>query len=81
MPFRARPRRSLPVIARLAQTSASAKGFTLTIAAAAFGFSALNEAWYLSLLGIASADIVMTGGGSGKHATAFEFSLNEIVMA
>jgi hypothetical protein len=35
----------------------------------------------LSLLGIASADIVMTGGGSGKHATAFEFSLNEIVMA
>lgn len=41
------------VIARLAQGSNSAKGFTLTIAAAAFGFSALNEAWYLSLLGIA----------------------------
>ncbi len=41
------------VIARLAQGSNSAKGFTLSIAAAAFGFSALNEAWYLSLLGIA----------------------------
>lgn len=41
------------VIARLAAGSNSAKGFTLTIAAAAFGFSALNEAWYLSLLGIA----------------------------
>lgn len=41
------------VIARLASGSNSAKGFSLTIAAAAFGFSALNEAWYLSLLGIA----------------------------
>lgn len=40
------------VIARLAQGSASAKGFTLTIAGAAFGFSALNEAWYLALLGV-----------------------------
>jgi hypothetical protein len=41
------------VIARLAHGSNSAKGFALSIAAAAFGFSALNEAWYLSLLGIA----------------------------
>ncbi len=41
------------VIARLAQGSNSAKGFTLSIAAAAFGFSALNEAWYLALLGVA----------------------------
>lgn len=41
------------VITRLAQGSTTAKTFTLTIAAAAFGFSALNEAWYLSLLGIA----------------------------
>ncbi len=39
------------VIARLAQGSSSAKGFSLTIGTAAFGFSALNEAWYLALLG------------------------------
>ncbi len=41
------------IISRLAAGSNSAKGFTLTVASAAFGFSALNEAWYLSLLGIA----------------------------
>jgi hypothetical protein len=41
------------VIARLSQSSATAKGWSLTIAGAAFGFSALNEAWYLSLLGLA----------------------------
>jgi hypothetical protein len=35
----------------------------------------------LSLLGIASADIVMTGGGSGVSATPFEFSLQNVVMA
>ena len=41
------------VIARLSQSSATAKGWSLTIAGAAFGFSALNEVWYLSLLGLA----------------------------
>jgi hypothetical protein len=35
----------------------------------------------ISLLGIASADIVMTGGGPGPEATPFEFSLENIVMA
>jgi hypothetical protein len=35
----------------------------------------------LSLLGIASADIVMTGGGAGPSATPFAFSLQNIVMA
>lgn len=41
------------VIARLAQSSAIAKGWSLTIAGAAFGFSTLNQKWYLSLLGLA----------------------------
>lgn len=41
------------VVARLSGPSATAKGWSLTIASAAFGFSALNEAWYLSLLGLA----------------------------
>lgn len=41
------------IVTRLAQGSNSAKGFSLTIAAAAFGFAALNQAWYLSLLGLA----------------------------
>ena len=41
------------VIARLSQSSVTAKGWSLTIAGAAFGFSALNKAWYLSLLGLA----------------------------
>ena len=35
----------------------------------------------LSLLGIASADIIMTGGGPGKDATPFEFHLENIVYA
>ena len=34
----------------------------------------------LSLLGIASADIVMTGGGSGANAKPFDFHLENIVM-
>ena len=33
----------------------------------------------LGLLGVASADIVMTGGGSGPNASAFEFHLQNIV--
>lgn len=39
------------VIARLSTSSATAKGWSLTLAAAAFGFSAVNEKWYLALLG------------------------------
>ena len=35
----------------------------------------------ISLLGIASADIVMTGGGPGPQSTPFEFSLQNVVMA
>ena len=35
----------------------------------------------ISLLGIVSADIVMTGGGSGPNATAFVFTLENVVMA
>ena len=35
----------------------------------------------LSLLGIASADIVMTGGGAGSTATPFKFSLENVVFA
>lgn len=35
----------------------------------------------LSLLGIVSADIVMTGGGPGPNATPFEFMLENVVMA
>jgi hypothetical protein len=35
----------------------------------------------LSLLGIASADIVMTGGGPGPAATAFAFRLENVVVA
>lgn len=35
----------------------------------------------LSLQGIASADIVMTGGGPGKDATPFSFTLQNIQMA
>lgn len=35
----------------------------------------------ISLLGIASADIVMTGGGSGPNATAFVFTLENVVLA
>ncbi|MCF6506836.1 hypothetical protein E9549_05365 [Blastococcus sp. MG754426] len=41
------------VIARLSQSSATAKGWSLTIAGAAFGFSAVVERWYLALLGLA----------------------------
>lgn len=35
----------------------------------------------LSLLGIKSADIVMTGGGAGADATPYTFTLENIVMA
>lgn len=41
------------VITRLSQSSATAKGWSLTIAGAAFGFATLNQRWYLSLLGLA----------------------------
>jgi hypothetical protein len=33
----------------------------------------------LNLLGIASADIVMTGGGNGQNATPFHFELRNVV--
>ena len=35
----------------------------------------------LSLLGIASADIVMTGGGPGASSQAYEFTLDNVVYA
>jgi len=35
----------------------------------------------LSLLGIASADIVMTGGGPGLNSQPFQFNLDNVVMA
>lgn len=35
----------------------------------------------ISLLGIASADIVMTGGGPGANSTPFVFTLQNVVMA
>ena len=35
----------------------------------------------LSLLGIASADIVVTGGGGGVNSTAFAFNMENVVMA
>ena len=35
----------------------------------------------ISLLGIASADIVMTGGGVGSDAEPFQFTLQHVVMA
>lgn len=35
----------------------------------------------ISLLGIASADIVMTGGGPGAQSTPFMFTLQNVVMA
>jgi hypothetical protein len=35
----------------------------------------------ISLLGIASADIVMTGGGPGPDSSPFEFSLENVVMS
>ncbi|NQZ20772.1 MAG: hypothetical protein HRT53_01850 [Colwellia sp.] len=35
----------------------------------------------LSLLGIDSADIVLSGGGPGKNSSAFKFTLENIVMA
>jgi hypothetical protein len=34
----------------------------------------------ISLLGLASADIVMTGGGTGPSATAFQFNLQNVRM-
>ena len=35
----------------------------------------------ISLVGITSADIVMTGGGTGSNATAFQFSLENVIKA
>ena len=35
----------------------------------------------ISLLGIASADIVMTGGGTGPDAVPFAFNLENVQMA
>jgi hypothetical protein len=35
----------------------------------------------LSLIGIASADIVMTGGGPGEGSTPYVFNLENIVQA
>ncbi|HYW16012.1 MAG TPA: hypothetical protein VE891_07645 [Allosphingosinicella sp.] len=35
----------------------------------------------LSLLGVAAADIVMTGGGPGRNSTAFQFTLQNVRMA
>jgi hypothetical protein len=35
----------------------------------------------LSLLGIASADILMTGGGPGASAAPFAFKLQNVVMS
>jgi len=35
----------------------------------------------ISLLGIKSADIVLTGGGPGETATAFQFTLQNVVFA
>ncbi len=35
----------------------------------------------ISLLGIASADIVMTGGGPGPNSTPLRFTLQNVVMA
>lgn len=35
----------------------------------------------ISLLGISSADIVMTGGGTGPSSTPFTFTLQNVVMA
>lgn len=39
------------VIARQSNASSTAKGWSLTLAGAAFGFSAVNDKWYLALLG------------------------------
>ena len=41
----------------------------------------LNANTELSLSGIASADIVMTGGGPGIDASRFEFTLDNVVKA
>ena len=35
----------------------------------------------ISLLGVASADIVMTGGGPGSNATPFQFTLENVQMS
>lgn len=35
----------------------------------------------LSLLGVAEADIIMTGGGPGESSTPFRFTLENVVMA
>jgi hypothetical protein len=35
----------------------------------------------ISLIGIASADIVMTGGGPGPSSTPYQFNLENVVFA
>ena len=40
------------VIARLAQSSATAKGWSLTIVGADFGFAAFRQQWYLLSVGV-----------------------------
>ncbi len=35
----------------------------------------------LSLLGVAKANIIMTGGGPGQTSTPFRFALEDVVMA
>ena len=38
------------IIARLSASSAAAKGWTLTVAGAGYGFSSIQKEWYLALL-------------------------------
>lgn len=38
------------IVARLSASSAAAKGWTLTVAGAGFGFSSIQREWYLALL-------------------------------
>ncbi len=40
-----------------------------------------NVTTELSLIGIASADIVMSGGGAGQDSIAYDFNLENIVLA
>jgi hypothetical protein len=61
----------------------SVAGHVQIATAHAGGYSAVvsNINTELSLLGIKSADIVMTGGGPGASATPFAFSLENVVMS
>jgi len=40
------------VISRLSNSAANAKGWSVTVGGAAFGFSTLNERWYIAILGL-----------------------------